>query len=421
MSTERPENGDMVVEPTTTTTLVDDAAAAAGAPVDINHPQGDNNSDDSSSSDDDSDDAGQTQNPQDGDGAEDDLLLGIGLDDGPSQMEGGAPAVGDDEDLSPKKEKRSKDKKSKKDKSDKKSKKDKHKDKKSKDKKSKKDKHKKDKHGKRDRGGLDDMEAYAREAAESGVERRRRRKERQATDAHDDEGQSSHYIESRFTKRGTSNVELKHLQGLLEASLVPHGDGYDVNSIHEVLVQLASLEVTYENLVSSRIGQTVGRLLSAEYHDLMQGPFANAILRYWFLRLSEDRRKQLVRVDELENASVASQFDAREEPEEMATLNRIGVEIEKSFTIDELDAAGVVDASHIAGALSDLLAVDEDVRELVLNRLKASHNKALRVKLLKGEVQASELVNHPDVVGVSETQRRRDYEQEEEYLNLRTL
>eukprot|EP00658_Telonema_sp_P-2_P085934 TRINITY_DN9911_c0_g1_i5.p1 TRINITY_DN9911_c0_g1~~TRINITY_DN9911_c0_g1_i5.p1 ORF type:complete len:173 (-),score=59.07 TRINITY_DN9911_c0_g1_i5:234-752(-) len=157
------------------------------------------------------------------------------------------------------------------------------------------------------------------------------------------------------------------------------------------------------------------------FHALMQAPFANAILRYWFMRLEEHRRKQLVRVDELENASVASQFDAREAPEEMAILNRIGVDIEKMFTLDELDAAGVVDASHIAGELSNLLTLDEDVRELVLNRLRAPDNKSLRVKLLKGEVQATELVNHPDVVGVSETQRRRDFEQEEKYLHNRTL
>eukprot|EP00656_Telonema_subtile_P021899 TRINITY_DN22942_c0_g2_i1.p1 TRINITY_DN22942_c0_g2~~TRINITY_DN22942_c0_g2_i1.p1 ORF type:complete len:194 (-),score=48.05 TRINITY_DN22942_c0_g2_i1:138-719(-) len=180
---------------------------------------------------------------------------------------------------------------------------------------------------------------------------------------------------------------------------------YDVNAIHEVLVELASLEVSYENLATTRIGTTVGKLLAAEFHALMQAPFANAILRYWFMRLEEHRRKQLVRVDELENASVASQFDAREAPEEMAILNRIGVDIEKMFTLDELDAAGVVDASHIAGELSNLLTLDEDVRELVLNRLRAPDNKSLRVKLLKGEVQATELVNHPDVVGVSETQR----------------
>eukprot|EP00164_Ancoracysta_twista_P013630 GFYU01021843.1.p1 GENE.GFYU01021843.1~~GFYU01021843.1.p1 ORF type:complete len:204 (-),score=35.72 GFYU01021843.1:9-620(-) len=201
--------------------------------------------------------------------------------------------------------------------------------------KSKKDKHKKDKHGKRDRD-LDGMEKYVRDAADNGVERRRRRKERTTGPNDDDQHHDGGYDgdDRHYVKRGTSTVELKHLQSLLEASLVPtamdNGEmAYDVNAIHEVLVELASLEVSYENLATTRIGTTVGKLLAAEFHALMQAPFANAILRYWFMRLEEHRRKQLVRVDELENASVASQFDAREAPEEMAILNRIGVDIEK--------------------------------------------------------------------------------------------
>ena len=363
---------------------------------------------------------------------DDDALLGV--TNGAAAASAVGESVNGEGDIIPEKKDKHKDKKSKKDKhKDKKSKKDKHKDKKSK-----KDKHKdkKEKHkSKRDRED-DGLDGYMKHASDEGAERRRRRRERETRNDVDGDANENTKGHSRngggggsshSTKRGTSVVELNHLKSLLEAALVPTGQlengasTYDNAAIHEVLVQLAGLHVTYEHLAATRIGATVGKLLAPEFQSAMQRPFANAILLFWFSRLSQDNQKQLVRVDELENASVASQFDDREDVEEMAKLGRVGIDIERIFTVDELNLAGTVDASHVAGELSDLLATAKDAREEVLNRLRAPENRTLRVKLLKGEVQAGELVNHPEIFGASESQRRRNVEQEEVYLRTHAV
>lgn len=327
------------------------------------------------------------------------------------QAEGGGEAAADGETEDERRIRRKKEKKEKKSKKDKK---DKNKDKKEK-------KHRRDED--------DDVET-ARPKRSSGAassgrrggekrhrpEQQRSRRE-EATSHYDVEEEEVAPI--KFEKIDVTDDILLQLKDNLEKA-VEEGD---YTRIRDSLSDLSRINVTFEQLLSTGIGQAVGLVCDTapsswdqSFAPLQQ--WAGTIIRYWFSQIPDQHKSQLVVAEEVDRASVASQDDIGSQTgDTVAKLDKLGLEIEKAFSEEELVLASTTSAADLALAVQLAIeSLDENHKtqrgvEVITTLSRADHGE-LRLKLLRGDITPAAFVADPIRYGLSEQDKKRIEEAE---------
>lgn len=217
-------------------------------------------------------------------------------------------------------------------------------------------------------------------------------------------------------KKVMSDKELSEYEGSLRIAVSQR----HLTAVWKGLSDLASVEVAFEQLYRTKIGVAVGSILGVP--ELQAAHlFAKQILTFWFSRLDQHKKQHLQNQDEVERASVASNAASNDSDAavvEMATLDQLGLQIEEMFTEEELNDAGCTDASHVAreleSALKSIVRDDHDALVSTLAAIRQPHNSEVRLKLLRGELKAVDVIRNSDVLVLSPEERKKREERDAE-------
>ncbi|KAH9588882.1 PWWP domain [Trypanosoma melophagium] len=159
--------------------------------------------------------------------------------------------------------------------------------------------------------------------------------------------------------------------------------------ILDALSPMTTIDVTFDQLRRTKIGVVVGRFLSRDY-PVRVVMLASAILTYWFRQLPPATQQQLRAQTTLELASNDTTVGSDREG---IALGAVGVQLEATFTDEEVNETATEPSTIARQIESELAAVDdEDVSMAVLAVLRDGHNADLRRGLLDGSIGAKELV-----------------------------
>eukprot|EP00331_Platyophrya_macrostoma_P011884 CAMPEP_0176410338 /NCGR_PEP_ID=MMETSP0127-20121128/3002_1 /TAXON_ID=938130 /ORGANISM="Platyophrya macrostoma, Strain WH" /LENGTH=535 /DNA_ID=CAMNT_0017789825 /DNA_START=148 /DNA_END=1756 /DNA_ORIENTATION=+ len=215
-------------------------------------------------------------------------------------------------------------------------------------------------------------------------------------------------------KRTPTNSELTHLRDELVAAM----QTTDLHRARVALSELAKVCVTASQLKRTKIGIILSTLLSPEHPLAACGLLVRGILKYWLSQLPETLQERLSSADEVDFASNASQEDADEPVEDIATLDAYGLNVERCFMVEEAelnDDAGdddpdkesekdrsdstvvaappSVPAAHIAKLIeAEIPAHLSDLRDVTLTYLKSSEHNEIRRRLLTESLTVPEFV-----------------------------
>eukprot|EP00388_Colpodella_angusta_P045878 GDKK01067537.1.p1 GENE.GDKK01067537.1~~GDKK01067537.1.p1 ORF type:complete len:286 (+),score=43.71 GDKK01067537.1:63-860(+) len=208
----------------------------------------------------------------------------------------------------------------------------------------------------------------------------------------------------------------------IKASLEKAVDDEDYIRIRDSFSDLSRINVTFDQLLSTGIGQTVGLISDTaaswgqSYAPLQT--WASTIIRFWFSQIPDRHKSQLVNAEEVDGASVASQDGVGSEAGAVeAQLDKLGLEIERSFSEDELIQASSTSAADLALAVQLAIESIDDNHKTqrgveVITTLSRSDHSALRLKLLRGEITPAAFVADPIRYGLSEQDKKRIEEAE---------
>ncbi|ORC87234.1 uncharacterized protein TM35_000232050 [Trypanosoma theileri] len=178
------------------------------------------------------------------------------------------------------------------------------------------------------------------------------------------------------------------------AAACTHGSVISVSETAEeqlldALSPMTTIDVTFDQLRRTKIGVVVGKFLSRDY-PVRVVMLASAILTYWFRQLPPTTQQQLRAQTTLELASNDTTVGSEREG---LSLGAVGVQLEATFTDEEVNETATEPTTIARQIESELAAVDdEDVSMAVLAVLRDGHNAALRRGLLDGSVSAKEVV-----------------------------
>lgn len=230
----------------------------------------------------------------------------------------------------------------------------------------------------------------------------------------------------------------------------------DVDEIRDCFSYLSNVNVKFEQLVVTGIGQSVGLVcdvgVNKEGWDARFAPlqvWAETIIRYWFSKIPDRHKGQLIDAGEVDRASLASNEDAasRHSEDEFNTLNTFGLAIERAFEDAPESSSGLADrtetgadellsrtvasygnlaaSSFIMSAAEISLEIQRAVEALdanhrsqrgaeVLEMLQRANHTELREALLRGLLSAKDFVLNPLHSSLTSDEKRELEEAEDE-------
>lgn len=240
---------------------------------------------------------------------------------------------------------------------------------------------------------------------------------------------------------------------ILKAKLAEAIECRDATTTRACFSDLSRINVTYDQLISTGIGQTVGQVCDLASNKEGWGAaftplqsWAEAIVCYWFSRIPTAQKGRLVDAGEVDRASLASNEDAASlhaEDDRLGDLDEFGLEVERAMNNAPENGGGEGPMSPLGQATQDPIVanellsrtvasyanlaassviisipelayqIQEAVEQLpegrraeVLNMLSTADHVELRRALLNGSLSVEDFVKDPLRSSLTEEERR---------------